>query len=465
MKKPFAIIIEAALAALILFTPFAFGAAPLWAYTFMELTVLFIVTVWVIKMISEGELKFPRTPLNLFILLFLILVIFQIVPLPEFLLNIISPATGQFYDDTYKAIAAGLPSGSIAPRLASTVSLNPYATKAEFIKFLAYLGTFFIVIANFNSRARLRRLLIVIVATGFLLALFALIQYFTWNGRVYWFYDYIKGGSPFGPFINKNNFAGYINLIIPLALAMTFYEKDKAVKILFAFMALVMTGALFLSMSRGGSLAFLGSMAFMGFLLFFTRQGQGRRLAFVIPGIFLVVVFFFLASVGIDPVVERLSTLTSSATYTRQVRWTVWASTIQIIKDYPVLGTGLETFETVFPAYRSPQVWNLHWRDAHNDYLQLLAETGFIGFLIALSNFVIFFRLAFRKVFAREGKGGQLTAWLLGSVVAFLLTIVVTSNSHIPATVLLFSVICAIVVRLAMNDVSVRDSERIVERS
>lgn len=450
--NPFTIIIEVGLALLILLTPFAFGSVPLWAFTFMELVILFIVLVWVLKMINDGELSFPRTPLNLSILLFLALVIFQIIPLPQSLLNIISPATGRFYYDTHNAIVAGEPVGLIVPRLSGTVSLNPYATKGELIRLLAYMGAFFIVIGNVMTRAKLRRLLIVITATGFLVALFALIQHFTWNGKVYWFYEYTLGGGPFGPFINKNNFAGYINLIIPVTLAMSIYEKDKAKKTLFAFMALVMALAIFLSMSRAGVIAFMGSMAFMGGMLFLLRRQFSQKLVFFIPALFLFSVIIYLAFIGMEPVVERLSTLTEKATYNRELRWGVWASTIEVIKDYPVLGTGLETFETLFPGYRSLEASRLHWRDAHNDYLQLAAETGVIGLLIVLSFFIIFFRQALRALLHKKTANGQLIIGLLASVVAFLLSIVFTFNSHIPATALLFSVICALVVKLTMND-------------
>jgi O-antigen ligase len=447
------IIIEAGLALLILFTPFAFASAPLWAYTSMELLVLVIVFAWVLRMAREGELSFPKTPLNISILLFLALVIFQIIPLPESLLNIISPATGRFYYDTLSASGSGELSGVATVRLAGTISLHPYTTKVELLKVISYLGCFFLVIGNLNSRGQLRRLLVLIMITGFLLALFAIIQHFTWNGKIYWIYDYVKGGTPFGPFVNKNNFAGYINMIIPLTLIVTLHERNNSLKAIFAFMALVMTIAVFLSMSRGGVLSFFGSMIFLVTMLFSLRREYSRRLLFIFPAIFFFALIIYLVFIGINPVVERLATLSEKATYSGEIRWTVWASTIDIIKDYPFFGTGLETFESVFPGYRSLEASILHWRDAHNDYLQLIAETGIVGFLIALSFFVIFFARAFRTVFSTETMVfGRILPGLLASVVAFLISNIFTFNSHIPAVALLFSIICAIVVKITMSD-------------
>ena len=444
---PLKIIIEVLFALLILLTPFAFGSVPLWAYTFMELALLLIIFLWVIRMVFEGELAIPKSPLNISILLFVLLVVIQIIPLPEALLNIISPATGRFYSDTLGALGAG---HSVS--LTNTLSLNTYATRVELFRLFAYLGCFFFVIGNFTATAQIRRLIIVIIVTGFLLALFAIVQHLTWNGLIYWVYEYPMGGNPVGPFTNKNNFAGYMNMIIPLSLIMSIYERDKAIKIIFAFMALVMTVALFLSMSRAGVFTFMGSMLFMASMLFITRRSHAQRLLFLAPVLLLFFVILFLVFVGIDPVIERLSTLGDKATYSRELRWTVWASTIEIIKDYPLFGTGLESFETVFPGYRSLEAAGLHWRDAHNDYLQLLAETGIIGFLIVCSFFVIFFMRSVRTLLLHERDDCRFALGPLASVVALLLSIIFTFNTHIPANALLFSVICALVVSLTMVD-------------
>lgn len=446
--NPFTVIIEAGLMLLILFAPFAFGSVPLWAYTIIELAVLTLLFVWAIKMIREGELIFPRTGLNLFVALFLGLVIFQMIPIDTALLSVISPGTSRFYYDTYGAVG----SETGFEGLSSTITLNAYATKAEFWRMVAYLGAFYLIIGNIRTASQAKRLIFVITAMGFLLALFALIQYLAWNGKVYWIYDYPKGGSPFGPFINKNNYAGFINMIIPLTLAFSIYVKDKGAKFLFAFMALLMTITVFLSMSRGGVFSFLASMIFMGSMLLIVKRSLVSLSLLLIAGAFCIALILYLALIGMDPVVERLSTLASGETYNRELRWGVWASTFQIIGDYPLFGSGFGTFESVFPAYRSIDVSYLHWRDAHNDYLQLLSDTGIAGFLIVASFFLIFFKRTLRAFTSRGLEGTNIFILaLMGSVVAFLFSIIFTFNTHIPASALLFAVILALTVNFGAD--------------
>ena len=444
-------IVEAGLMFLIVFTPFAFGAVEMWAYTVMELTVLLLVAAWVIRMLAvDGEIRIPRTSLNIPIILFVCLILLQLTPLPGAVLKVISPAALDAYTGTYRAVNAG---HHMAVRISNTISLDTHATGTELLKILTYTGGFFLVIGNITTGKQKNRLLAAIIATGFLLAVFGLIQRFTWNGKVYWFRDLTHGGSPFGPFVNKNNFAGYINLIIPVSLGMVMAERDKGKKLILGFMTVVMAAALFLSLSRGGMFAFLGAMASMGILLMLTGYEGGHRKGFAVLGAFLILLLLYLVYAGIDPVMDRIATLAEKDTYLGQRRWAVWSAATGIIRDYPLSGTGLATFEAVFPGYQPLEVSRLRWLDAHNDYIQFVAETGITGALIALAFFGILFRRAFSSLNNPEhGTRKYLLTGLLSGVVAFLLSIVSTSDIRIPADALLFAVILAMVVKLSTPD-------------
>ena len=441
-------IVEAGLMFLIVFTPFAFGAVEMWAYTVMELTVLLLVAAWVIRMLAvDGEIRIPRTSLNIPIILFVCLILLQLTPLPGAVLKVISPAALDAYTGTYRAVNAG---HHMAVRISNTISLDTHATGTELLKILTYTGGFFLVIGNITTGKQKNRLLAAIIATGFLLAVFGLIQRFTWNGKVYWFRDLTHGGSPFGPFVNKNNFAGYINLIIPVSLGMVMAERDKGKKLILGFMTVVMAAALFLSLSRGGMFAFLGAMASMEILLMLTGYEGGHRKGLAVIGAFLILLLLYLVYTGIDPVMDRIATLAEKDTYLGQRRWAVWSAATGIIRDYPLAGTGLDTFEAVFPGYQPLEVSGLRWPDAHNDYIQFAAETGIAGALTALAFFGILFRRAFSSLNNQEhGPRKYLLTGLLAAVVAFLLSIVSTSDIRIPADALLFAVILAMVVKLS----------------
>ncbi len=453
-SKLFDIVIEAGLIFLVVLTPFAFGAVELWAYTIMELVVLALVAVWLLKMVVvEREVRLPRTPLNLPIMLFICLVLFQLIPLPEALLKIVSPGAQDVYSQTLMSVGAEhiAASREVLSSGGGAISLSTYATKTELLKILAYIGVFFLIVGNVNTDKQKNRLIAAVIITGFVLSVFGIIQSLTWNEKLYWVRELTYGGSPFGPFVNKNNFAGYITMIIPLSLAMLFVKKVAGMKFLLGFAAVVMSTALFMSLSRGGVVAFFGALCFMGLLLMLSRREYSdRKRVVLVIGFFLVALPLYLVLVGMDPVVERLSTLVEKGTYVRELRWPVWAATVGMIKDFPIFGAGLDSFESVFPAYRPVEAYGLHWLDAHNDYLQFVAETGLAGAIIALMFFVRFFRtcLAFlRDSVSSHGK--FLLIGLVSSVVGFLLSIIFTFSTHIPAVALMFAVILAMAVKVS----------------
>lgn len=451
-SKLFDAVIEAGLIFLIVFTPFAFGAVELWAYTIMELVVLLLVAVWVLKMVViEREIRLPRTSLNLPIILFICLVFLQLLPLPEALLKIFSPGAQNVYSQTLISISANQLTASHEVLSSGTVSLNTYATKTELLKILTYIGVFFLIVGNINTDRQKNRLIAAVIATGFVLSVFGIFQSLTWNEKLYWMRELTYGGNPFGPFVNKNNFAGYITMIIPLSLAMLFVKRVAGIRFLLGFAVVVMGTALFMSLSRSGGVAFFGAVCFMGLLLMLSMReySDRKRVAFII-GSFLVALSFYLLLVGIDPVVERFSTLTEKGTYIRELRVPVWTATVGMIKDFPIVGIGLASFESVFTAYRPVEASGTRWLYAHNDYLQLIAETGFAGTIIALMFLARFFGACLASFMDSVSSYEKfLLIGLVSSAIGFMLSITFTSSTHIPAVALLFVVILAMAVKLS----------------
>ncbi len=450
--KAFDLIIKAGVCLLLLFTLLAFGAVYLWAYTAMELIVFFLILCSILKMIwKDGRVYIPKTYLNIPIFLFIAFIIFQLVPLPNTLIKTLSPETFHFYRDTLYALDRLRTPSDSHEYLRFTLSLSPYSTKTELLKVLSYAGVFFVIVGNFTTKGSLNRLILYIIIIGFLFSLFALIQHFTWNGRIYWVRELKNGGSPFGTFINRNNFAGFINMLIPLPLGMFITTKERNKKMLFGFTAVIMATALFFSLSRGGIFSFISGLMFMAAVLFITRYEGEYKKSLVILSSFMIAVLLYLLYIGIGPVIDRLSTLTRMDALLRESRLIVWKATFGIFKDYPLTGTGLDTFETVFPAYRPLQVSNLRWLDAHNDYIQFMAETGIVGIVIALSFFGVFFYNVFFAIKASQNTDNAcLLISLLSSVMAFMISIIFTFNTHIPANALMFSILIAVIVRLTI---------------
>src|SRR5205823_3949688 len=145
--------------------------------------------------------------------------IWQVTPLPRGVVSWLSPATARMYDQLLPSQPEVFPLGEelpvVNPPPGSTISLYPGATQATLLRLLAVFLLYAAVRTNIASAAGLRRLSIVALANGALLALLGVVQFFTSPGNtIYW--NYPTEGQVFGPFINRNHFAFYLNLCIAL---------------------------------------------------------------------------------------------------------------------------------------------------------------------------------------------------------------------------------------------------------
>ncbi len=445
-------IIEKGLISLIIFAPLAFGSVEVWGYSIIILSAVALTLVWLIKVWLKNRLKFTifkkepiafklgylKTPLNLPIIIFIVLIIIQLIPLPESVVRFISPNTCNIYAESYKALEASV----IAKNPLNTsysLSLCPNATKDELFKIIGYALIFFLVINNIKSKVQLKKLILTIVIVAFCLSIFGIIQKAFWNGKIYWFRELRYGGTPFGSYVNRNHYAGFMVMAIPLALSAIAITKSINKKIILSYMALIMASTIFISLSRGGMLAFLGSFLFI-LLSFLFHKTLKKHISFIIMllmGIVIFILYLQLFSV----VADRLLTVIDPDELLSQKRFLVWKDSLNIVSDFPLLGSGLGTFRYIFPKYKT--FYNrLIFQYPENDYLQLLTETGIIGFLIIIWGLLAFLIASF-KLMAKN----KILIFFIGSIFAILIHSFCDFNLHIPANALIFSIILALTIR------------------
>ena len=247
--------------------------------------------------------------------------------------------------------------------------------------------------------------------------LYGLIQALVPTLGVLWV-DYVQAymGDARGTFINRNHFAGFIEMVWPLALGFTMaqggwgqgYTLKKILaserlnrQALLALGIVVLLLALLFSKSRAGIAG-----ALIGFLTFFllTRsgsKGMSRYTWLMLVGIVGMLVVYSMA-IGVGPITDRFFTLRDGDS-----RLDFWRDSLPIIKDHP-LGIGLRNYEKVFPVYNVSMLADKRLEYAHNDYLQLLIETGWIGFTAVLTGFLIFMgKSAYRIKHLNPHKGSD----------------------------------------------------------
>ena len=201
---------------------------------------------------------------------------------------------------------------------------------------------------------------------GSAIAIIAVVQLFTSQGKIFWLFP---SGYPdaMGPFVYRNNYAAFVELLLPLAVLEAIRDRHKG--ILFAVMAGVMYASVIASTSRAGSiLATLEIPVTIGLaqargLLTFQRLGVALAKIGVLAGIFVAVVGWRMLLDRFnqpDPFVHRREMLHSSLAMARERPW---------------LGFGLGTFENAYPAYASFDI-GLVVNHAHDDWAEWLAEGG-----------------------------------------------------------------------------------------
>ena len=324
---------------------------------------------------------------------------------------------------------------------------SPYETRTELQLLTALTLLVFLATQAFRTADDWRFFVWFIMSLGFLVAIFGILQHLTFNGKLYWFREMHYGGIPFGPYVNRNHFAGFAELVIPVALVPLVLGKVRPERwFAVILLALLPLGALFLSASRGGIISFAAELGVLALLLVLRRAGGKHVLA---GAVVLLVAFMLVSWLGVRQILERFSsmqTLEATSGKRASMRLDTW----HIFREHPWTGTGLGTLQTVFPAYETlydAKVVN----HSHNDYLEALAETGIVGaaccawFLGAL-----FFRSLRRLLLQDKSFSAALHLSGLVACTGFLVHSLVDFNLHIPGNALLFFLLA----NLATADIS-----------
>jgi O-antigen ligase len=385
-------IISFALMGVLLFAPLPYGSVHPWAYSLIEIVVFGLCFLWVLKIFTSREpFRYRPAPFDLPVLLFLLLCLFQLLPLPSPLLQAISPIGHARYESALL--------GSLASPVSSSLwhpsSLYPFATWRALLLLFAYVGVFYLILYHVHSTAQIRRLLAALLLIGSFEALYGLYRHFS-NQPI------LAAGRASGTFINPNHYAGYLEIVIPLSLALlliflpppspgiSFKERiialansQRPTLVGLTFLGLlIMVVAVIFSISRAGIMSLAASLLF--FVLGSLYLRRGKRWTFVV---LLLVCGALLLGLweGLGPVEERFLKASESALG----RYKIWPAVMTMVKDFPLLGTGLGTFGSAFLGYQR-EFPSAYFDHAHNDYLEILAETGWTGFLLLLAGSLIF---------------------------------------------------------------------------
>ena len=383
---------------LVAFAVLAFGAVEEWAQATLEVGASLLIILWAVRLQLRKEEQLFISP--------------QFLPLGFFALIVVTQLT--FH-----------------------TTASSYHTRVELQLLISYLIVMFLMSQAYRRASHYRELLWFLMGLGFVVSIFGILQHLTFNGKLYWFRELRYGGTPFGPYVDRNHFAGFAELLIPMALVPLALGKVRRERLaLVSLFAIVPIIALLLTASRGGIVSFAVEMIIL-FLLLLVRRIRRRYV--LVGGMVVLAAVLGVSWIGVQHVLQRFSTnrvLEVSAGKRASMRQDTW----RIFLDHPILGTGLGTLQLVFPPYESlydGKVVN----HTHNDYLEALAETGLLGGLCC-GWFLVVLLLESLRGLRELGSsfGAALNLAGLVGCSGILVHSLVDFNLHIPANALLFFV-------------------------
>lgn len=383
--------------ALLFFAVLSFGAVETWSASILETGMALLFLAWGVRQAIAGELRIQPSPLY-------------------------APAV------LFAAV--------VAVQLGFGITAYRYATLTASLEYLAYGILLFLTIQGLTGERSAKAILGVLTLFGFAVAVFAIAQDLTSNGKIYWLRTLHNGGSPFGPYVNHDHYAGLMEMLapIPIVLSLGSLLADGK-RALVGFAGIVMAGTIVLSQSRAGTASFLAEMALL--LVIGLRQEKKERIAAALGSVCLLVLAF----------VSWLATSALWHHFTQLQDWMRLAMAkdgLRMFWHKPALGWGLGTFTTVYPQFRSFYT-NLFVNAAHNDYVQVLVETGVIGFSAVAWFLVEVYRAGLRNTegWNREWSGALGLAALIGCT-GLLVHSFFDFNLQIPANACVFYFLCAV---------------------
>lgn len=391
---------------LLSFGPLAFGATEPWSIAVLELGTSALVLVWMAKQNALGRVKIHLHPLFPPMAVMAALVLFQLV-------------TG--------------------------LTAYHYLTATRAALFLTYAAVFFVVVHTFRSDRDLKLFSGWFSIYGFLVALFAIVQGFTdKTGRLYWVRLPRFGGWTYGPYVDHSHYAGLMEMLLPIPLVLAVlgvYRGNQ--RVLLWLFAGTMMMSVFLSQSRGGVLAMMVELMFLAAIAIRRSSARRQHRSTFIAVAAFIAFLAFVGWLGGNAVLERFS-VPRQQDLRGLGRPAILKDSLRLVARKPATGWGLGTYPIVFPGVRSFYS-NLFVNHAHNDYVELVAETGLVG-AAAMGWFLLgLYRHGLRKVHSRQSRAiDAVSLYALTSCTGIVAHSFWDFNLQIPANAALFFALCAL---------------------
>lgn len=385
----------------------------------LKLFIIITVTLSMVELLARGRIDWPKSRINIPILLFI-------------LLMTISLFRSVFF----------------------RISLNDY------IIFLFYFILYFFIRNNLSNKIELKSFIKIFFLTSFLVSLYTLIQYYGYD-------PYLKGLPHLSSTIGQKNWiSNYLAMIFPIIFSFFLLEKSERKKIAYFVVLSVVYATLMICQSRGIWISIIFTAILVIYIIIKSKLFgifyKNKRWLVLLLVIFLIITIIYSTD---NPLNKSAITVTERAisTFDEQsssiyARLLMWGTSFKMIKDKPIFGSGIGTFRMNYLGYQAQYLkknpnyikYYIKAGEAHNEYLQMWAELGIIGLGLFLSIFYFIYRTVFN--FYRKNKNGEdrlIILSLITGITCFMIHSLFTFALHVPVLGSIFFIIVGLTIAYA----------------
>ena len=368
----------------------------------LKLFIIILITLWMTKLLSVEGVTWNKNKLNLYIYFFIIILSFSLM---------ISNAVGVSFGD--------------------------------YIIFISYIILYFIVVNVIIQKNEFDSFIKIFFITSFLVSIYALIQYY---GLDPYFTEINEIASTIG---QKNWISNYLAIIFPVIFSYFLLQKEKKNKLIYYLLLSVLYATLMICQSRGIWISISLTLIFAIYIIIkfklFEIFKKNKKWLIALFIIFLIITIIYSTD---NPLNKSVITVTERAISTFdekdpsvKTRLLIWWSTLNMIKDKPLLGTGIGTFKMNYLDYqadflqKNPDYIKFSGKaaEAHNEYIQILAELGISGFAVFLLIIFVFYSLTLKYLKNKHNNQDRIVVFgLLMGITSFLIHSLFTFPFHVP---------------------------------
>lgn len=419
------------------FMTLLFGGVDNATWVFVSIFWVLLITFWAADAWTSGGIVFSGSLLQIPVAGLLLIGLIQLLPL------------------------GGTVSG-LNVEVSATLSLDPHSTRFFVVKLFVYLTYFAACLAFINNEKRLKKVVWLVVIFSSLMAFYGILQRLASPEGIYGVRT-SAGSIPFGPFVNQHHFATFMQMAAGLTLSLLFSaEASKERRMLLAAALVVMGVATVSTSSRGGLLGFLGVVVFVFLMNLLGGRWSKRESGFGSQRLFaiaaasiaiLVAVFGVVLLIGgNDSLLRGVGAVKADADISSG-RLHFWPIALKIFLEHPIIGAGLESFGVAFTKH---DTWNGQFRveQAHNEYLQTLADAGIAGALCLMAFIGLLFKKSLATIAGSDGFRRDAAIGALAGCFGVLLHSFFDFPLRTPSNAFFFLLLCAVATVSIRSDAS-----------